>query len=142
MSPPPAAGAAAPTRPVPANHAPLPYAGLADLVAVLHFIWILFLFFGAIWGRRNRLVRVVHIAGLVFVFLVETLDWYCPLTDLEVWLRHLGGGSSYAGSFVAYYLNQIIYLTAPRSVIVTGTVLLCAVNAWLYLHPTHPANRS
>jgi hypothetical protein len=111
-----------------------PYVVLADTVAVIHFLWILFLIFGAFWGRRNRTVRIIHICGLVLAFLVETLDWFCPLTDLEVFLRRLGNGNPYPGAFIATYLNKIVYLQAPRALIVALTVLLCVVNAYLYRH--------
>jgi len=109
------------------------YKALADGVVVVHFLWILFLIFGGFWGRRQRWVRLVHIPALVFAFLLELFRWYCPLTHLEVWLRRKHDPAlAYAGSFIAHYLERLIYLEVDRWVIVFLTGLLCGVNGWLY----------
>jgi hypothetical protein len=112
----------------------MPYKLLADATVIFHFLWILFLIFGGWWGRRNRLVKYLHIAGLVFVFFVETGDLFCPLTYLEVWLRQMSSHPFYAVSFIVHYLEQFIYITLPRWIIVFLTFLLCGLNALLYLH--------
>ena len=109
------------------------YNFLADAVVAAHFFWILFLIFGGWWGRRNREVARLHLAGLAFAGLVEGFDWYCPLTLLEVWLRRKGAQTGYAESFLTHYLNRIIYIDLPHPLIVSLTITLCAANAWLYL---------
>lgn len=112
----------------------MPYRLLADLVVLLHFLWILFILFGAFWGRRNRLVRAVHVAALAFALLLETFAWYCPLTYLEVWLRgRESPGAGYGGDFIVHYLERLVYLELPRPLLVAGTLLVVAGNAWLYL---------
>lgn len=63
------------------------YRILADLVVLVHFLWILFLIFGAFWGAKHRTARLFHLAGLAFAVVIQAFDWYCPLTYLEVWLR-------------------------------------------------------
>ena len=108
---------------------------LADGVVVLHFLWILFLIFGAIWGRKYRTVRIVHLSGLAFALCLEIFGWYCPLTYLEVWLRELQDPlQSYAGSFIGHYLEKLIYVQLPSGTILFLTILLVIVNGWLYLH--------
>jgi hypothetical protein len=110
------------------------YGFFADSVVLLHFLWILFLIFGGFWGRRNRLVRYIHLPGLVLAGFVEIFDWYCPLTHLEVWLRRrqsTAGG--YTGSFIAHYLERIIYIDLSRRLIVVLTILLLAMNCVIYL---------
>lgn len=111
----------------------MPYGVLADTVVVFHFLWIGFLIAGGWWGRRYRWLGVIHISALVLAFLVETFDWFCPLTYLEVWLRQKGNLAGYHEAFITHYLNKIIYLDAPHLPVVILTVLLCLVNAWLYL---------
>lgn len=112
----------------------MPYRFVADLVVILHFLWILFILFGAFWGRRNRLVRTVHVSALAFALLLETFAWYCPLTYLEVWLRtRESSASGYAGDFVVHYLERLIYIELPRPLLVVGTLLLIAGNASIYL---------
>ena len=110
------------------------YKVLADLVMFAHFFWILFLILGGIWGVRIRAVKVVHIGALAFAFVINVFGLTCPLTDLEVWLAGKGAPSeAYAGSFVAHYLEKLIYLDVPVYVIALLTVALCCFNAWLYL---------
>jgi hypothetical protein len=109
------------------------YKTLADLTIVLHLAWIIFLFIGAFWGVRNRWVKGFHLFALSFAFLIQILDWYCPLTHLEAFFlsRH-NPSMSYAGSFIIYYLEQVVYLQVPPDVIVVGTILLCGVNLLFY----------
>jgi hypothetical protein len=109
------------------------YKILADTVVFLHLLWIVFLIFGAFWGVRNKMVKTIHITGLLFAIVIQTFGWYCPLTDLETWLRSKHNPSlSYGGSFIAHYMEKIIYVELPRSLIFALTLLLIALNAWLY----------
>jgi len=106
---------------------------VADIVVLIHFLWILFLIFGAFGGRRHKTIKVIHIGGLAFALMLQVFDWYCPLTHLEVWLRAMhDSGRAYAGSYLVHYLEKIIYLEVHRWVIVALTILLCLLNAWIY----------
>jgi hypothetical protein len=111
----------------------LSYRFLADAVVLFHFCWIIFILIGGWWGRRYRAIKILHISALVLALLVETFDWFCPLTHLEVWLRVRGAQGSYTGAFITHYLNKLIYLDAPHAPIVVATFLICLGNAWLYL---------
>ena len=109
------------------------YAILADAAVGAHFLWILFLIFGGFW-RRHRAVRVIHLSGLAFAFVINFFGLECPLTYLEVWFRgKVSPGSAYAGSFVAHYLEEVIYLNVSPAAIFGLTALLICWNAWLYL---------
>ena len=109
------------------------YKILADITVALHLGWIVFLFLGAWWGVRRRWVRVFHLSGLGFAFLIQIFDWHCPLTYLEVYLRaRHNPATSYAGDFVIQYLEQVVYLQVPPYVIAIGTILLCGVNLLVY----------
>jgi hypothetical protein len=111
------------------------YKILADLVVALHFAWILFLFFGAIWGIRNRWVKYLHLTGLGFAFLIQAMDWYCPLTHLEVYFRARHNPSlAYPGSFIIHYLEQAVYLQLPSYAIFMATIFLCGFNLVLYIN--------
>jgi hypothetical protein len=110
------------------------YGLLADGVVLFHFLWILFLIFGGFWGRKYRPVRYIHIPAVLFAWMVEVFDWYCPLTHVEVWLRsrqYPAGG--YSGSFITHYLERVIYLDLPRGFIIFLAFLLIAMNCLLYL---------
>jgi len=87
------------------------YKILADGVVLIHFLWILFLFFGVFWGIRNKTVKIFHISGLVFAFVIQIFDWYCPLTHLEVWLRSKHDPAVvFTGSFFFLYVENIVYI--------------------------------
>lgn len=90
----------------------MPFVLLADIIVFIHFLWIVFLIFGALWGRRHRIVKFIHIAGIIFALIIQIFDWYCPLTHLEVWLRKkqdpfLGYKE---GSFIIHYVEKLIYI--------------------------------
>ena len=107
---------------------------LADVVVTIHFLWILFLFLGALWGIKHKIVRLFHLSGLAFAFIIQIFDWYCPLTHLEVWLRSKHSPTlTYTGSFIIYYVEKIVYLQLSRSLVFILTILLCGLNIWLYL---------
>jgi hypothetical protein len=110
----------------------LPFWLLADAVVLFHFLWILFIIFGGLWGRRKRSLGRVHIAALVGAIVIEGFDLYCPLTHLEIWLREQGAQGSYHESFIPHYLNKVIYLDVPHPPVVAATVLICLWNFWLY----------
>lgn len=110
------------------------YKVLADIVVLIHFLWIVFLIFGAFLGVRNKVVKIVHISGLFFAVIVQLFNWYCPLTYLEVWLKSSSEPSAaYTGSFIVHYLEEIIYIEIPRYLVIIATILLCAFNSCAYL---------
>ncbi len=110
------------------------YAYLADSVIFIHLLWILFLIFGSLWGVRHKAVRVVHILGLGYAFIINLFGFYCPLTHLETWLQsRYSPSGAYSGSFIAHYMEKIIYIDLPDYAIFLLTAALCAFNAWVYL---------
>jgi hypothetical protein len=107
---------------------------LADAVVLLHLLWILFLIFGAFWGVRCVIVKIFHISGLAFALIIQTFDWYCPLTHLELWLRAKGNPlETYKGSFIIHYMERIVYMKLPHGLVVLLTLLLSGFNVWFYL---------
>ena len=115
------------------------YMLLADGVVLIHFLWVLFLIFGAFWGKRNRTIREVHITGLLFAVIIETFDWYCPLTHLEFWFRTRHNPLlAYRGSFIVHYLERLLYIECPRPLIVLLTIALCSFNVWIYRDKRRP----
>jgi len=110
------------------------YKILADSVMLIHFLWIVFLFFGAFWGIKNRVIKIFHLSGLAFAFLIQIFNWYCPLTHLEVWLRSKHDSAlSYTGSFIIHYVEKIVYIEISRYCILMFTLFLCGFNVWFYL---------
>lgn len=99
------------------------YSLLADLIAVVHFGFVVFVVLGQVliwfgwalgWGfTRNLWFRGAHLAGIGIVVLQAWLGRLCPLTVVESELRWRAGEQGYDGSFVAYWLNRIMYFEAP-----------------------------
>jgi hypothetical protein len=107
----------------------------ADIVVLLHFLWIIFLIFGAFIGRRYKSIKIFHIAGMGFAVVIQIFGWYCPLTYLEVWLREMHDPSQgYRGSFIINYVEKLVYLQLPGKTIFIATILLVLLSAWIYLH--------
>lgn len=109
------------------------YRVAADFVVLIHFLWIVFLIFGAFIGRKYRAVKIFHIAGLGFAVLIQTFGWYCPLTHLEIWLRKRYKPSlTYSGSFIIYYVEKLVYIDLSRWIIFVLTLILVLISAYLY----------
>lgn len=115
----------------------------ADVVVVIHFVWILFLIGGAFIGRRVRWVMWTHLAALGYSVLLQAFSWVCPLTYLEFWLWNRTPAGSYSGSFIAHYLEKLIYMEVPRGLVFALTVAVIVISAVVYYRaapktPTHP----
>lgn len=106
----------------------------ADIVVLIHFLWILFLIFGWLLGVRYRAIRIFHIVGLGFAFMIQIFGWYCPLTYLEVWLRQQHDLSlSYVGSFIIHYIEKLVYIELSPTIILVLTTILCVFNVYIYM---------
>jgi hypothetical protein len=109
------------------------YPILSDIVVLIHFLWILFLISGIFLGLRYKAARIVHISGLIFALIIQIFDWYCPLTDIEVWLRSKYPSTlSYTGSFIVHYVKKLVYLDISRSLILVLSIFLLVFYGLLY----------
>lgn len=106
---------------------------LADITVLIHLLWILFLILGAVAGVKYRAAKIIHLSGLAFAFVIIMFGWYCPLTYLEVWLRQQHDPAlSYTGSFIAHYIEKLVYLEMSHSALMVLTILLVGFNIWIY----------
>jgi len=118
---------------------------LADIVVVIHMIWILFLIFGALLGTRHRALKYIHLGGLGYALLIQIFGWYCPLTHLEFWLRRLHNPLQVnSDSFLIHYVEKIVYLEISRQAIFVLTIMLLTFNLVIYLRKkrTQPGRTS
>src|SRR3990172_8174168 len=112
----------------------MPYKLLADFVVFVHFLWIVFLAVGAIWGRKHRAIKYFHLGGLGLAIFLQIMGWYCPLTYPEAWLRERSSrGPAYPGSFIAHYAERLIYIEISTAAIFVMTLILTGLNLWVYL---------
>ena len=123
---------------------------LADAVLVVHFAVVVFIVGGLAFivagsVRRWRLAgnfwfRVAHLAAIVFVAVQAWLGQACPLTTLESSLRTRAGASAYEKSFIADWLQRLLFYEAPLWVFVLAYTLfaLAVAGAWWRYPPRMP----
>jgi hypothetical protein len=104
----------------------------ADVVVAVHFGWILFLIGGSLIGRQVRWVMWTHLAALGYSVLLQAFSWICPLTYLELWLWNRTPTGSYSGSFIAHYLEKLIYMEIPRGLLMTLTGFVIGTSVVVY----------
>lgn len=120
---------------------------LADLVLITHAGFVAFVLFGLLliviggfrsWNWiRNPWFRLIH---LIAIGVVAAQAWFgviCPLTTLEMSLRAEAGEATYEGTFVAYWLQRLLYYEAPPWVFVVGYTLfgLAVAGSWFRFRP-------
>jgi hypothetical protein len=106
---------------------------LADILVLLHLLFVVFAVLGALICLRYRWVMVLHLPAAVWACLIEFKGWICPLTYLENHLRQQAGATGYTGGFVENYLVPILYppgLTTKMQVLLGFTVLF--INLVIY----------
>ncbi len=123
------------------------YALLADLVLLVHFLFVvaviaglpLILIGGARGWRwvRSPVLRVLHLVGILIVAAQAWAGMVCPLTHLEMWLRHQGGLTTYDEGFIEYWLQSLLYWNLPAWVFVLAytTFALLVIAAWVLFPP-------
>jgi hypothetical protein len=101
-----------------------PYGLLADLVVVIHLLYVLFAAGGLIgillgagfkWGWvRNRRFRIIHLVAVGLVALEAASGIVCPLTAWEYNLRRMAGETVDKDlSFVARLIHSAIFYDFP-----------------------------
>lgn len=109
------------------------YRLLADFIVLIHFLWILFLAFGFIFALRRSRMAYLHGAGLLFSLCLNLLGWYCPLTHLENFLYSIRDpGIIYDGSFLANYLEPLVYPDLPEKLVRAGEIIFVCLNGIAY----------
>ena len=125
----------------------------ADLALAVHSSFVLFVVLGLVFilvgGVRgwpwvqNPWFRLGHLLAIGFVVAQAWLGASCPLTTLEMELRSRAGDAVYSGSFVAHWLETLLYHEAPLwvfTVCYTAFGLLVVVS-WVLVPPRPPARR-
>jgi hypothetical protein len=104
----------------------MPYRSLADLVVVVHTLFVVFVVVGGFLVLRWPRLVWAHVPALVWGVLIEYVGWICPLTPLENALRARGGEAGYAGGFLDRYLLPLLYPVGltPHIQWVLGSVAL------------------
>ena len=123
------------------------YALLADLVLVLHAVIVMFVILGlaltlagGVCGWRwvrNPWFRLTHLLTITVVVVQSWFGVVCPLTTWEIALRAKSNQAAYQASFVAHWLEQLLYYQAPPWVFVVVYTLFgfLVLLTWIKLPP-------
>ncbi len=123
------------------------YLLMADIILLVHLLFVVFLVFGLVFifiGKlfswpwvRNPWFRWIHLVSMGIVVLQSWLSVICPLTIWEMSLRGKAGDSVYAGSFVSYWLDRLLYYQAPEWVFILIYTLFgsLVVFSWFWIRP-------
>jgi hypothetical protein len=123
------------------------YHALADLVLIVHVVFVAFVVVGLplilVGGCcgwkwiRNPWFRALHLAAIGVVAVQAWLGIVCPLTILEMRLREKAGDTSYSGTFIAHWLQKILFYEAPAWVFIAGYTVfgLLVVASWFLFKP-------
>jgi len=83
----------------------------ANLILFVHFIFILFVIFGALLFFASTKIIFIHIPALIWGIYIELTNSICPLTYLENWFLHKANLTTYSEGFIQNYLVSIVYPT-------------------------------
>ena len=119
----------------------------ADAILALHVLFVVFVVCGLIlifvgkfrnWTWvRNFWFRLAHLGAIAIVVLQSWLGVICPLTIWEMELRDRAGDSVYSGSFIAHWLQTLLYYSAPEWVFIVAYSLFggLVVASWIWIRP-------
>ena len=106
------------------------YGFLADVVVLVHVLYIAYVLFGQVaivlaamlrkeWGR-NPWFRGTHLLAIGVVVLESFMNWRCPLTVWEEQLRAMAG-QSFNGSetFMGRVLHQTMFIEGQPEIFFT-----------------------
>ena len=120
--------------------------GLADLILVVHFCFVLFVVCGLllIWlgvvrgwrWVRNFWFRSAHLAAILFVAGESVAGMVCPLTVWEDALR----GRGHESSFIQRWVSRLLYYDFPEWLFIAAYLLfaLVVVITFIRIKPERP----
>ncbi|MBL4819730.1 MAG: DUF2784 domain-containing protein [Gammaproteobacteria bacterium] len=124
----------------------------ADAILVAHSLFVAFVVFGLIliliggamkwsWVRNFRF-RILHLVAIGIVVLQSWLGMICPLTTWEMDLRTQAGDTVYTGSFVSFWIRELLFYEAPAWVFVACYSVFGAlvVASWFWILPKRKNN--
>ena len=127
------------------------YGFWADLIGVVHTLFLLFVVVGQVlilagwllgWAwTRNRAFRDVHVGAIAYVVNQQWLGQWCPLTIWESEMRRRAGDQGYQAGFIADWLDRLLYYSAPGWVFTVVYTLFGALvmATFVYYRPGTPA---
>jgi hypothetical protein len=119
------------------------YNSLADLIVVLHSLFVLFVMLGGFLVLWKSSVAWCHIPAVFWAASIEFFGWICPLTPLENMLREKGGAAGYDTGFVEHYIVPILYpASLTRQVQINLGIIVLSINIGLYFFVLHSLRKT
>jgi hypothetical protein len=87
----------------------MPYKLLADLTAITHLAFVIFIILGGLFAFKWKRMAWVHIPAAVWGAMIEFYGWICPLTYMENYFREEAGIDTMSHGFVAHYIMPVLY---------------------------------
>lgn len=110
------------------------HAVAADIVLIIHGLFIAFVVFGGLLVLWRRRLAWLHLPALAWGAAVISMGWICPLTPLENQLRTLAQQTPYDGGFIQHYLWPLIYPPGLTRAMQVGLAIALVIgNAAVYL---------
>ncbi|MFC1844871.1 DUF2784 domain-containing protein [Thermodesulfobacteriota bacterium] len=111
----------------------MPYNFFADLVVILHCLFILFVLLGGFLALWKSSMAWYHIPAVLWAACIEFFSWICPLTPLENLLRERGGIAGYNVGFVEQYILPVMYpASLTRETQINLGLIVVIVNIGIY----------
>ena len=85
------------------------YEVAANLTLIVHFVFIIFVVFGALLFFVSTKIIYVHLPALFWGIYIELTHPVCPLTYLENWFLQKANLTTYTEGFIQNYLVPIVY---------------------------------
>ena len=109
------------------------YQYLATAVAIIHFLFIIFVIAGGFLVLRWPALKWVHLPAALWGAMIEIGGWICPLTILENALLRRAGAAGYDDGFIAHHLFGVIYPNGlTRGMEFAIAVFVIAINVAVY----------
>lgn len=80
------------------------YRTLANIVMLVHAIFIALVCFGALFAYGWPWLMWLQLPAMLYGVAILWVGWTCPLTPLEKRLRRMAGEVPYAGDFIGHYV--------------------------------------
>ena len=106
----------------------------ANLTLIVHFVFILFVVFGALLFFITTKIIFIHIPAFIWGSYIELTHSMCPLTYLENWFLHKANLTTYSEGFIQNYIVPIVYpINLTKDLQIYLGIVLIVINIIIYV---------
>jgi hypothetical protein len=109
------------------------YELLATLTLIIHFLFIIYVIFGALLFFIKPWTLYFHVPAFLYGVYIEFTQSVCPLTYLENYLLTKANLATYSTTFIQKYLYAIIYpINLTTQIQISLGISLLIINGIIY----------